>query len=103
MKNKKLIRKIRELNELYVDKVKNDPSKGYLERKIVVEGHQELIFLISNLIKVCIRALEDGEQIGDRHIPNPEFNVSEVLRLVLDLMPYEPFEYLEELEKLLST
>ncbi len=101
MKKKKLLRRIRELNDLYVDKIKSGPFEGYLEKKIEVESHQELIFLISNLIKVCIRALEDGEQIGDKHISNTEFNVSEILRLVLDLMPFEHFEYMEELEKLL--
>jgi len=76
-------------------------EKGLYTTELITEGYEETSFMISNLIKVCIRALET-ENISTRVVPQPHHNVSEVLRYILDLIPHNEMEFLDKVKKLLS-
>ncbi|MAN25738.1 hypothetical protein [Mesonia sp.] len=60
------------------------------------------MFLITNLIKVCIVALEENEQLCDLEVPNPKYNVMEVLRFLTQLIPSEELALVDKLSELLE-
>jgi len=77
------------------------PEKGLYGIELITEGYCETSFMISNMIKVCIVALEN-EYIPTRIVPQPHHNVSEVLGYILDLIPHDEMEFLDKVRKLLS-
>ena len=58
--------------------------------------------MVSNLLKVCILAME-YEYAPTRSIPDPTYNVKEVLGYILDLIPHEEMELLDVLRDLTIT
>ncbi|MHA7864930.1 HEPN domain-containing protein [Flagellimonas marinaquae] len=77
------------------------PEKGLYSIDLITEGYGETSFMISNLIKVCITALET-ENFSTRSVPQPQRNISEVLGYILDLIPHDEMEFLDNVRKLLS-
>jgi HEPN domain-containing protein len=74
-------------------------KKGYYTIGIVTEGYLETSFMISNLLKVCIIAME-SDYCSTRTIPEPEHNIKEVLGYVLDMIPHEEMELLDVIRDL---
>jgi len=76
-------------------------EKGLYSIDLITEGYGETSFMISNLIKVCITALEI-ENFSTRAVPQPHRNISEVLGYILNLIPHDEMEFLDKVRKLLS-
>lgn len=74
-------------------------KKNFYTVRVVTEGYQDLSFMISNLLKVCILALEI-EYFPTRSIPQPEHNIKEVLGYILDMIPHEEMELLDVIRDL---
>lgn len=74
---------------------------GHKTIDITTEGYLDSSFMISNLIKVCITALEK-ENYSTRSVPQPHSNISGVLGYILDLIPHDEMEFLDKIRKLLS-
>lgn len=74
-------------------------NKNRLEASIVVDGYQELMFLISDLIKVSLLALENEDSSASDEIRNPNSNIAGVLALVLQLIPYDELQMLDIIHK----
>lgn len=76
-------------------------SKNSAEKRDAVavhlSGYSDVMFLIADLVKVCILALE-SEAIGGR-IPEPTTNISGVLSIILDLLPYEEADLLDHIRE----
>lgn len=102
MKRTKAIKRLKELKQIYNYRMTPSDRKGYFNYSIPIQGHREQLFLVSNLLKVCILGLNEGQYCNDKQIPSPQLNISEVLRLALEFLPHEQMEYLEEAEKLLD-
>lgn len=66
---------------------------------IVTKGYLETSFMISNLLKVCIIAME-ADYCSTRSIPEPEHNIKEVLGYILDIIPHNEMELLDTLRYL---
>lgn len=97
-----LIGQLKDLEKMYFHSLKPYiPEKGLYSTELITEGYCETSFMISNLIKVCILALET-ENIPTRVVPQPHHNVSEVLGYILDLIPHDEMEFLDKAQKLLS-
>ncbi|GLU43284.1 HEPN domain-containing protein [Allomuricauda sp. NBRC 101325] len=97
-----LIGQLKELEKMYFHALKPYlPEKELYSVELITEGYCETSFMISNLIKVCIVALEN-EYIPTRIVPQPHHNVSEVLGYILDLIPHDEMEFLDKTRKLLS-
>lgn len=97
-----LFNQLKELEKMYFHALKPYlPEKGLYSTELITEGYSETSFMISNLIKVCIVALEN-EYIPTRIVPQPHHNVSEVLGYILDLIPHDEMEFLDKARKLLS-
>ena len=77
------------------------PEKGLYSIDLITEGYGETSFIISDLIKVCITALEN-ENFSTRSVPQPHSNISGVLGYILDLMPHDEMAFLDKVRKLLS-
>jgi HEPN domain-containing protein len=77
------------------------PEKGLYSIDLITEGYGETSFIISDLIKVCITALEN-ENFSTRSVPQPHSNISGVLGYILDLIPHDEMEFLDKVRKLLS-
>ena len=104
MKKEKLINKLLEFKQHHMLHLTPDNSR---KRKCYkgtyrVDSHLDLMFLITNLIKVCVVALEENEQLCDLEVPNPKYNVMEVLRFVTQLIPSEELALVDKLSELLE-
>lgn len=62
-----------------------------------LSGYSDVMFLIADIVKVCILALE-GETSCKR-IPEPTTNISGVLGIILDLIPYEEADLLDHIRE----
>ena len=60
-----------------------------------VSGYSDVMFMIADLVKVSILALGSVDYDGTSHIPEPCTNISGVLGIVLDLIPYEEADFLD--------
>jgi hypothetical protein len=63
--------------------------------EIEVEGYLDLLFTVANLIKVSIIAL-DADEPFSYHIPNPPTNITNMLEIALQLLPYDEAEFLDK-------
>jgi hypothetical protein len=62
------------------------------ERRIInlrVSGYNEVMHLISDIVKVSILALSAENTVGLQNIPEPNANIGGVLSLIFDLLPYD--------------
>lgn len=97
-----LVEQLKEMEKMYFHALKPYlPEKGLYGTELITEGYCETSFMISNLIKVCIVALEN-EYIPTRIVPQLHHNVSEVLGYIIDLIPHDEMEFLDKVRKLLS-
>ncbi|HCO85342.1 MAG TPA: hypothetical protein DIT95_17685 [Arenibacter sp.] len=95
------LNKIKALTKKHFYTLKRCPSiKELYSVNLITEGYLETSFMISNLLKVCITALE-ADYIPNRVVPEPEQNIREVLGYVLNLIPYEEMEFLDKIRQLL--
>lgn len=60
-----------------------------------LSGYSDVMYLIADIVKVCILAL-DSEPISGR-IPEPTTNISGILGIILDLLPYEEADLLDKI------
>lgn len=100
-------------NQLILDNIKKLYEKHYYTLKpnshrndvyninLLTDGYLETSFMITNLLKVCILALE-SDYISNRLVQQPEHSVSEVLGYILCMMPYEEMEFLDKVRDLLT-
>lgn len=97
-----LLEQLKELEKMHFHALKPYiPERGLYSTALITEGYEETSFMISNLIKVCIVALEN-EYIPTRAVARPHHNVSEVLGYILDLIPHDEMDFLDKVRKLLS-
>lgn len=99
-KNIELLNFIKSLSGKDFSSLKPYPfKKGLFTIGMVTEGYLETSFMISNLLKVCIIAME-AEDCSTRSIPEPEHNIKEVLGYILDMIPHNEMELLDSIRDL---
>lgn len=64
-----------------------------------LSGYADVMYLISDIVKVCILALDDGGSHDNVHIPEPGSNISGVLGIILNLIPYEEADLLDKIRE----
>lgn len=88
------------LRELIYKKYEQlNPHLGtfYLRQAILVEGPMENFHNLTHLLKVCVLALKDTGDYFSKTIPQPDVNIQQTLEFVIELLPYEEMEFLEQL------
>ena len=61
-----------------------------------LSNYKEVMDLVLYLLKTCIMSLR-SEYPGDSYFGEPELCVSEVLKLVTQLLPYEEMEFMGDI------
>ena len=74
-----------------------NPKKGLDTLQLNLSGYSDVMYLMGDIVKVCMLALE-GETSSSR-IPEPATNISGVLGILLDLIPYEEAELLDTIRQ----
>lgn len=62
-----------------------------------LSGYSDVMFLIADIVKVSLLALECED--SSTRIPEPNANISGVLSIILDLLPYEEAELLDRIRE----
>tara|TARA_E500000318_G_scaffold111095_1_gene128461 strand:+ start:1863 stop:2231 length:369 start_codon:yes stop_codon:yes gene_type:complete len=100
-KEEPLLKKLRELEDKYCGTLEPfQPREGRYGLKLVKGGYQETMLLISNLMKVCMMAMEYPHG-PSKWLQEPEIIIADTMEHILDLMPYDEMEFLDEVRKLL--
>lgn len=73
------------------------PEKWYYQAEFRVNGLADILYDIEGMLKVCIAALEYGDSMMHKLIPQPQVNVQTTLEHILQLLPLEEIEMLEEI------
>jgi len=74
----------------------------YYEGTYRVSSYSDLMFLVTHLIKVSVLALEKNEGVAAQELPDPQYNVLQVLLHALQLIPVEELELIDDLAQLLE-
>lgn len=81
-------------------KAPNDKTEFYAA-EIKLVNYYELGCVVTNMLKLCILALDhEAQKISDT-VNNPAINVALILEVVLQLFPVDEFELLSEINELL--
>ncbi|MDD5149526.1 MAG: hypothetical protein PHC28_03460 [Flavobacterium sp.] len=76
-------------------------SKNRAKKRDAVQlnlsGYSDVMFLIADIVKVSLLALEF--ETSSTRIPEPNTNISGVLSIILDLLPYEEAELLDQIRE----
>lgn len=102
LKQYPLLHRLRELEWKYCGTL--DPSQereGYYSLKLINGGYQETMLMITNLIKVCMMAIEYPHG-ASKWLQEPDIVIADTMGHILDLMPYDEMEFLDEVRQLLS-
>ena len=75
-------------------------KKGSYTIELNVDGYLDLLFTIANLIKVSILAL-DSDETCSSEVQNPPINITNMLEIALQLLPYDEAEFLDQSRELL--
>lgn len=55
----------------------------------VVVGYKDIIFVVIDLIKLCIKAIEAEESHDPGLIVSPLVNISNILEIAIQILPFE--------------
>ena len=64
-------------------------------------GYQETMLMITNLIKVCMMSIEYPHG-ASKWLQEPDIVIADTMGHILDLIPYDEMEFLDEVRQLLS-
>lgn len=97
-----MIEALKQLEETHFKKLTPHPHiKNHKKMSFPMRSHLHLMFLVEDLIKVSVLALNGIERGGDRPMKEPERSVSEILKHTLDLIPLEEVEYIDKVTEIL--
>lgn len=71
-------------------------SARRMELPVRVNGYNDAMHLVAHLVKTSITALEGIDSVETHIAPEPAVNIIATLALILDLIPYEESEFLDE-------
>lgn len=93
---------LRKLMNRYLNTLKtpNDKTEFYTA-EIKLLNYGELGCVITNMLKLCILALDSEAPEISKTIKNPSINVALILEVVLQLFPVDEFELLSEINEFL--
>ena len=69
--------------------------------EIRVLNYYELTYVVSNMLKLCILALDQEAPEISKTIKNTSINVAVVLEVVTQLLPIDEIEFLDEIHQML--
>lgn len=98
----KKLENLKKLMNLYLNTLKTPTDNTeYYTAEIKLLHYGELGCVITNMLKLCILALNSEAQEISKRIKNPSVDVALILEVVLQLFPVDEFELLSEINELL--
>ena len=94
--------RLKQLATLHFQTLKpaNDKSEAYIF-KIKTINYSELGYLITDMLKLCILALDhDMHNVIDKK--NDAINVSLILETILQMIPLDELEFLSDIENMVN-
>ena len=96
-----LLNKLRELEGKYCGTLEPFLAREHYSLKLINGGYQETMLMITNLIKVCMMAIEYPHG-SSKWLQEPDIVIADTMGHILDLIPYDEMEFLDEVRQLLS-
>lgn len=101
-KQASLLNRLRELEWKYCGTLEpSQQREGHYSLKLYNGGYQETMLMITNLMKVCMMAIE-YPHVPTKWLQEPDIVIADTIGHILDLMPYDEMEFLDEVRQLLS-
>ncbi|MDT0651698.1 HEPN domain-containing protein [Autumnicola edwardsiae] len=95
--NPRIKYKVQEFFNRKLYKLEPGSEKLYYKAEFKINGIADVLYDIAGIMKVCIVALEYADSSYGRLIPQPHINVQTALEHILQLLPFEEVETLEEI------
>ncbi|MEO8532314.1 MAG: hypothetical protein ABI441_01120 [Flavobacterium sp.] len=97
----KNLENLRELTTRYFNTQNpSSDTKGKCTTQISLQNYYELGSTITNMLKMCILALEQQEHKISEGDQDSSINVMLVLEMVLEMFPLDEFEVFDEINKM---
>lgn len=98
----KNLEKIRKLSGRYFNTLKPvTHRKDIYTAEIRVLNYFELTYVVSNMLKLCILALDQEAPEISKTVKNTSINVGVVLEIIAQLLPLDEIEFLDEIHEML--
>lgn len=81
--------------------VKNDKNNVY-KVEVKVSNYYEMVYTSSNILKLCILALGPEAPEFPVTVKDKSIDIAAVLEIVLQLLPLQEIEFLDEMNELLK-
>lgn len=100
MKNQDLVTKLKELKATYIEII--DPQQGINMTCGLASNYSELVNLLADPLKTSKKAL-DGLHVSEKsYITDLEYNIADVIGIVIKLLPFSEMQFIDEAVKLLN-
>lgn len=97
----KMVEKIAKSSAMYFKTLKPVTHKTTMyAAEIRVLNYCELAYVLSNMLKLCILALDQEAPEISETVKNPSINVAVVLEIVAQLLPLGEIELLDEMHQI---
>ncbi|MGI0105616.1 hypothetical protein [Salinimicrobium sp. WS361] len=99
MKNKNFIKQLHKLKRTHIEMI--DPNQGINMTCGLASNYSELINLIADLLKTSKKALDGLHVSEETYITDPEYNIADVIGIVIKLLPFSEMKFIDEVISLL--
>ena len=100
MKNQDLVTKLKELKATYIEII--DHQQGINLTCGLATNYSELVNLIADLLKTSKKALDGLHVSEETYITDLEYNIADVIGIVIKLLPFSEMQFIDEAVKLLN-
>lgn len=100
MKNKHVVKKLKVLRNIHVEMI--DPAKGVNFNCGLASNYSQLINRIADLLKTSKKALDGLHVSEETYITDPEYNIADVIGIVIKILPYSEMKFIDEVLRLLD-
>jgi len=91
--------KINELIHKKQYKIRPEATESFYKTEFMITGIADVLYDIASIMKVCIISLDYTNSYFNKLIPQPNMNVKTALEHILQMLPFEEMECLEEIIK----
>jgi hypothetical protein len=99
--NSKTKQELQELvSALFTTITPSKQKKDLYTVSFTVYDYSHLILIISDLISLCLRAIEDESERGSDSKENSKVNIAQILNIANELLPFDEAAFLDKSRKL---
>ncbi|WP_435139070.1 HEPN domain-containing protein [Formosa sp. A9] len=91
--------RINDLISKRIHLLKPNSENTLYKSEFLISGLSDVLYDIAGIMKVCILALEYSDSYDNKLIPQPHINIKTALEHIMQLLPFDEMECLEEIVK----